>query len=131
MDFMMKNCLLCMSLVFAGCAGHVTSSLQVDGAPFAATTCRAGQASGFSGVELSDDHGQRLRLAQNLDGSFAGAYFPSGSPIGDNLGACGTLNVQPGFAVVNGVRDIEGSVTLACKTERHQVSGKAWFQHCH
>ena len=117
-------------VVFASCAGHVTGNLQIDGEPFAATSCRSGQVSGFSGVELSDDHGRRLRLAQNLDGTFAGAYFPPGSRTGDNLGTCGTLNVQPESTVVNGVHPVYGSVTLACKSEKHQLSGRALFENC-
>jgi len=128
---MMKNCLVFISVVFASCAGHVTGNLQIDGEPFAATTCRSGQLSGFSGVELADDHGRRLRLAQNFDGTFAGAYFPPSSRTGDNLGSCGTLNVQPETLVVNGVHPVDGSVMLACKTEKHQLSGRGWFENCH
>ena len=66
----------CASLVFTACTAHVTGGVQIDGAPFVATTCRSGQASGFSGVDLADDQGRRLRLAQSLDGSFVGVYFP-------------------------------------------------------
>jgi hypothetical protein len=126
----MKNCLVFLSVVFAACAGHFTGNLQIDGEPFAATGCRSGQVSGFSGVELSDDHGRRLRLAQNLDGTFAGVYFSPDSRIGDNLGTCGTLNVQPETSVVNGVHPVEGSVTLTCKTEKHQLSGRGQFENC-
>ena len=122
---------LCLTLALVGCTAHVTSSLKVDGVPFVPTTCRSGQASGFSGVELVDDRGQRLRLAQALDGTFQGVYFPSGNPIGENLGACGTLNVQQGFGVVNGVRNLDGGATLACSTERHKVTGSANFKNCH
>ena len=124
------KCVVLMSVVFASCAGHVTGNLQIDGEPFAATTCRSGQLGGYSGVELSDDHGRRLRLAQNLDGTFAGVYFPPGSRTGDNLGTCGTLNVQPEPVVMNGVHPVDGNVTLVCKTEKHQMSGSALFENC-
>lgn len=118
-------------LVFAGCAAHVQSSLQVDGAPFSPSSCRSGQASGFSGVELADDQGRRLRLAQNLNGSLAGVYFPAGAPIGEDLAGCITMTTQPGVVVVNGVRNVEGSALLSCRTQRHQVSGSVQFKNCH
>lgn len=124
-------CSLLTVLVFGGCPAHVGSDIQIDGAPFAAKTCRSGQASGFAGVELVDDHERRLRLAQKLDGTFAGAYFTPASSVGDNLTACATLNLETGVGVVNGVRNIKGSATLACRTERHQVTGSVSFENCH
>jgi len=121
----MKKCVVLVFVVFASCMGHVTGNLQIDGEPFAATSCRYGRVGGFSGVELSDDHGRRLRLAENLDGTLACAYFPPDSRIGDNLGTCGTVNFRP-----EGLAGVKGSVTLACKSEKHQLSGGALFQYC-
>jgi hypothetical protein len=128
---MVKTLAICLMLAFAGCAAHVQSSLQVDGAPFSPSTCRSGQASGFSGVELADDQGRRLRLAQNLNGTPAGVYFPAGAPIGEDLAGCFTMSTQTGVGVVNGVRNVEGSALLSCRTERHQVSGSVQFKNCH
>ena len=127
----MKRVTTCVALVFASCAAHVSSTIQVDGALFSVSTCRSGQANGFSGVELADQRGQRLRLAQNLNGTLDAVYFPSGSPTGKNLGACFTMNTQTGVGVVNGVRNVEGSAVLSCSTERHQVSGSVQFKNCH
>jgi hypothetical protein len=121
----MKKCMGLAFVVFASCVGHVTGDLQIDGEPFAATSCRPGRASGFYGIELSDDHGRRLRLAENLDGTLASVYFPPGSRIGDNLGTCGTLNFR-----LEGAAGVKGSVTLTCKSEKHQLSGRALFEHC-
>jgi hypothetical protein len=120
-----------VALVVASCTAHVTGAVQVDGAPFTATTCRSGQANGFSGVELADATGQRLRLARGLNGTPAAVYFPAGSPVGDDLGACFTMNAQEGTGVVNGIRNVEGNAVLSCKTEKHQVSGSVQFDNCH
>jgi hypothetical protein len=127
----MKELAICAALVFASCTAHVTSAIQIDGAPFPASTCRSGQANGFSGVELADQNGRRLRLAQNLNGTLAAVYFPAGSQVGVDLGTCFTMNTQTGVGVVNGVQNIEGGAILACRTETHQVSGSVQFENCH
>jgi hypothetical protein len=128
---MLKRGLLCFAATLFGCSAHVTSNLTVDGAPFPAASCRSGETSGFPGVELADVQGRRLRLAQNVDGTLAAAYFSAGSASGENLNACGTVSIQRGFGVVNGARNLEGSATLACRTEKHQVQGTVRFENCH
>ena len=127
----MRISLACVVLAVTGCAAHVSSTVQVNGDRFAARTCRSGQAYGFSGVELEDDRGQRLRLAHNLDGTFQAVYFPPGNAVGENMGACGTMTVQQGTGVINGVRNVEGGVTLTCRTQTRQVMGSATFENCH
>jgi len=127
----MRRLAICSVLFLAGCTAHVTSNVRVNGAPFSPSTCRSGQANGFSGVELADPSGQRLRLAQNLNGTLTAVYFPSGSTVGDELGACFTMNTQHGVGVVNGVRNVEGSAVLSCTTQRHQVNGAVQFENCH
>jgi hypothetical protein len=109
----------------------VTSSLQIDGTAFVPTICKSGQARGFAGVELIDDQQRRLRLAQTLDGGFQAVYFPSGSSVGKNLGSCGTMTLQNGTAVVNGVRNVEGNATLHCGSEGHTLVGSVVFERCH
>ena len=118
-------------LALAGCAAHVTSSLQIDGTAFLPTICRSGQARGFAGVELADDQQRRLRLAQALDGQFQVVYFRPGVPVGENLGACGTMTFKNGIAVVNGVRNVEGTATLSCGGGRENLSGGGTFEGCH
>jgi len=122
----MTKFLMFISVVFASCAGRVTGNLRIDGEPFAASTCRDGLSSGFPGVELADDRGRRLRLAQNLEGTLASVYFPPGSGLGENLGACGgTLEMHRG-----GRLPLYGNARLACRSERHQLSGWASFENC-
>lgn len=127
----MRTFVIGSALVLASCAAHVASSVRVDGAAFSPSACRSGQANGFSGVELQDPSGQRLRLAQNLDGTVAAVYFPPGETVGDQLGGCFTMNTQHGLGVVNGIRNVEGTAILSCTTGRHQVSGAVKFENCH
>ncbi len=126
----MKRCAFLL-LALTACAAHVTSSLQVDGTAFVPTTCRSGQARGFAGVELADDQRRRLRLVQALDGTFQAVYFPPGHPVGQNLGSCGTLTLQNGIAVVNGIRNVEGSATLDCVGGSNTLKGSVSFEGCH
>ena len=118
-------------LALTACAAHVTSSLQVDGTSFVPTTCRSGQAFGFAGVELADDQQRRLRLVQALDGTFQAVYFPPGHPVGETLGSCGTLTLRNGIAVVNGIRNVEGSATLDCVGGANTLKGSVTFEGCH
>jgi len=127
----MKILWACMSILLVACSAHVSSSLQVDGARFSPTTCRSGQANGFAGVELADEQGQRLRLAHLLDGSFQALYFPSGSETGENLGACGTMSTREGGAVINGIRNLDGSAALDCGSSKYKVTGSVRFEGCH
>jgi hypothetical protein len=125
-----KNCAIGVALMLAGCA-HVTGAVDVDGAEFAPTMCRSGQAIGFSGVELADTRGQRMRLARSLNGTAVAVYFPPGSEVGDDLGACVTMYVWPSVGTVNGIRNVEGNASLACNAEKHQVVGWFHFENCH
>ncbi len=120
-----------LSVALVACAAHVGSSIMVDGSRFSPRTCRSGQAMGFSGVELADELGQRLRLARLLDGTFQAVYFPAGSEMGENLGACGTMNIEEGGAVINGIRNVKGSATLDCGGTKHRVTGNLRFEGCH
>jgi hypothetical protein len=123
--------LLALGAGSLACTAHVTGALEVDGAPFQPTTCRSGPSLGFSGIELADEQGHRLRLAQTLDGTPAMIYFSPGQPIGENLGACAAVRAVFGVAVVNGVRNLEGYATLACETPRRRVTGTVQFENCH
>lgn len=127
----MRELVICAALVFGSCTAHVTSAVQIDGAPFQASTCRSGQANGFSGVELADQYGRRLRLAQNLNGTLTAVYFPPGRQVGVELAGCFTMTAQTGVGVINGIRNIEGGAVLACRTETLQVSGSVQFKNCH
>jgi hypothetical protein len=126
----MKRCAFLL-LTLTACAAHVSGSLQVDGTAFVPATCRSGQALGFAGVELADDQQRRLRLVQAVDGTFQAVYFPPGQSVGQNLGSCGTMTLQNGVAVVNGVRNVEGRATLNCSGGSHALSGSVAFEGCH
>jgi hypothetical protein len=128
---LIRELVVCTAVVFASCAAHVASAIQIDGAPFAASTCRSGQANGFSGVELADQTGRRLRLAHNLNGTLAAVYFPPGRQVGVDLGGCFTMTTKAGVGVINGVRNIEGGAVLECRTETLHVSGSVQFENCH
>ena len=121
----------CLVVALVGCAPHVTSSVQIDGTAFVPTSCRSGQSRGFAGVELADSQQRRLRLAQALDGRFQAIYFPPGTSVGENLGMCGAMTFQNGIAVVNGVRNVEGTATLNCGTGRYKVAGDIAFRGRH
>jgi hypothetical protein len=125
-----KHCAYLL-LALAGCKAHVTSSLQIDGTAFAPAICKSGQARGFAGVELIDDQKRRLRLVQTLDGTFQAVYFPAGADAGQTLGSCGTMTLQNGIAVVNGVRNVEGNATLSCGGGGHTLVGSVTFDGCH
>jgi hypothetical protein len=99
--------------------------------PFRATTCSSGEGRGFPGVELADAQGNRLRLASDLDGSTAVAYFTPANPVGQVFRGCVAMSVQPGTGVVNGVRNLEGSANLACRIDAHSLEGAVRFENCH
>jgi len=90
-----------IALALVGCRSKVTGTLEVDGSPFAAQQCRSGQAFGFSGVELTDASGNRLRLLANADGTCTAALFKGDSATGDRLGQCGTLAMEAQSSRIN------------------------------
>jgi hypothetical protein len=113
------------------CTAHFSGALQVDGQPFELAACRSGQALGVSGVELLDARDRRQRVAQNLDGSPAVVYFPSGQEVGEPLGPCAKIQAGAGTGVVNGVRNVDGTATLSCETPQRRVTGSVRFENCH
>src|SRR5918911_911406 len=96
--------LICLSLLaLVGCHSKVTGTVQVDGSNFAITQCRSGQAFGFSGIELSDSNGRRLRLFANPDGTCSAALFNGNSATGDRLGQCGVLTMTAQSSRINSI----------------------------
>ena len=123
--------LLVAALPLAACHAKITSDLHVDGAPFAIAECRSGAAFGFSGLQLADASGRRLRLMQMVDGSTAVAIFPPAAERGDRLGACGTLTLQTQNSRINNIQNVKGEATLDCNAVGHQVVGHVAFENCH
>jgi hypothetical protein len=127
--FAVSICLAALALV--GCQSKVTGMLEVDGSPFAVQECRSGQAFGFSGIELTDATGRRLRLLANADGTCTVALFKGDSPTGDQLGQCGTLTMQAQSSRINSITNVQGTAKLACEAGTHKVAGNVEFENCH
>ena len=123
---------ICLTaLALAGCQSKVTGTLEVDGSPFAVQECRSGQAFGFSGIELTDETGRRLRLLANADGTCSAALFKGDSPTGDRLGQCGTLTMEAQSSRINSITNVKGKANLACEALNHKVAGNVEFENCH
>lgn len=112
----------------AGCSAKLTGSIQLDGAPFAVSSCKSGEPMGFAGVELSNG-AKRIRLVALPDGSAGAIVFDHGDK-GDDLGPCGTLQIHPQNSQINSVTNVEGRTTLACEGA-HKLSGTLEFANCH
>ena len=109
-----------------------TGNLVVDGTVFNIDKCRSGQVYNFSGIQLSDDGGRRLRLIQNpTDGIVSVSLFPTDQNRGVNLGSCGTLSISSQNSRVNYVMNQSGTATLDCDTDGHKVTGSVAFNNCH
>jgi hypothetical protein len=130
-DWVSISVLSWLSIGLSGCQAHVRGDLVVDGAQFVSTQCRSGQAFGFSGIELTDTGGRRLRLSGNLEGTCAAALFAPGSPTGTNLLGCGVLTMKAQSSRVDGITNLQGSATLSCQAEAHAIHGQVEFENCH
>lgn len=120
--------LLALSLA---CAGVIEGNLTLDGQPFNASTCRSGTPSGFTGVDLIDDAtGDKLRVAQQLDGTANVLYFPGGAGTGTDLGTCGTVLVTTQNSTINDVVNVMGDANLSC-SGAYTVAGQMHFENCH
>lgn len=124
--------LICMmALALFGCTSKIAGKLEVDGAPFTIKQCRSGQAFGFSGIELTDASGNRLRLLANADGTCSAALFKGDSPTGDRLGQCGTLAMEAQSSRINSIVNVKGTAKLLCEAVNHRVAGNVEFENCH
>jgi hypothetical protein len=124
--------LICLIIpLLFGCKAKVTGTLQVDGATFGVNQCRSGQAFGFSGIELSDATGRRLRLLANADGTCSAALFKGDSSTGDRLGQCGVLTMEAQSSRINSIVNVRGTAKLSCEAVNHKVSGTVEFENCH
>jgi hypothetical protein len=123
--------ILLILLTLFGCHARINGTLQIDGTPFAITQCRSGQAFGFSGIELSDSNGRRLRLFASPDGTTSAALFKGASNTGDRLGNCGVLTMEAQSSRINSIVNVKGTARLDCDTGTHKVSGNVEFENCH
>ena len=129
----MKTALfVCLVLIVAvGCHAKITGSLEVDGTPFVVKQCRSGQAFGFSGIELTDSIGRRLRLLAGADGTCTAAIFKGDSATGDRLGPCGQLTMAAQSSRINQIVNVKGNAKLDCEGAGHKVAGDIEFENCH
>lgn len=111
----------------ASCASTVAGNLVVDGAPFRAIECRSGQAFGFKGVELADQEGRRIRIAQEREGEPATVYYPAHH----SLGTCSSLRLASSASKINGIRLVDGDAKLSCDDADRPVAGTVRFENCH
>jgi hypothetical protein len=114
-----------------GCSAKLSGNLTVDGEAFKPTACRSGEALGFSGIELSDAGGRRLRLAAGADGRPTAVLFASSQNTGDVIGVCGSLEMKAQSSRINGIMNVMGTAQLACAGDGHEIGGNLTFENCH
>jgi hypothetical protein len=113
----------------AGCRAEITADLQVDGGAFEPTSCESGQRASFTGVDLIDNSGRKIRLV--LDPTMKpSAILIAGAQVVE-LGECGSLSVERQNSVVNDITNIRGEATLDCEAQGHTVKGTVTFANCH
>jgi hypothetical protein len=112
-----------------GCVSEISAELSIDGEAFEPTSCRSGQANGFAGVDLTDNSGRTLRLAQSPTNQ-PQAILLAGEQVVD-VGLCGTLSVQRQSSTVNDITNVMGEAKLECETTGHTVAGTVSFKNCH
>lgn len=131
-DRPMRTCIVVAFLALgAGCKAKLGGDLTVDGKPFTLDSCRSGQAFGFSGVDLLDPDGKKLRLVVNPNGTGAAIVFPPGATVGEEVGPCGPLTVTAQNSTINSIKNVEGSATLDCTRGAHAIKGSVTFENCH
>ena len=124
--------LVALMISAAGCKSKLNSSLVLNGAPFVPTQCNSGQPQGFSGVDLIDATGTKLRLQTVPTGQAMVFVFPGGSPVGAPVAMCGTLAVERQNSQINNVYNVRGNATLpSCSNGAMTVSGTIQFENCH
>jgi len=129
---MKRAIFVCVVLIVAiGCQSKITGALQVDGATFAVQQCRSGQVFGFSGIELRDLNGRRLRLLASADGTCTAAIVRGDSATEDRLGPCGQMTLQTQSSRINQIVNVKGHAKLNCEAAGHKVAGDIEFENCH
>jgi hypothetical protein len=116
---------------FVGCKARLNGNITINGTAFTPTECRSGAVSGFTGVDLIDASGNKLRLVSTPSGQPMVYYINAGSAVGTPVGMCGSMVVNRTNTRINNVYNVEGTVTLACMTPGSQVSGTMQFGNCH
>src|SRR5512140_707779 len=108
-------------VLLAACSAKLSGSIEIDGKAFEISSCKSGKPLGFTGIQLEDDAGRRLRLVANADGT-ANAIVFAGEAQGDDVGKCGTLEVHNQNSKINDVTNVEGVAKISCSGS-HKVEG--------
>ena len=86
----------------------------------------------FSGIQLFEEGGRKLRLVQQTDGSVSVAIFVPGQTKGEMIGSdCGTIGIETQNSRINNIRNVKGSAVLSCAGGGHQIAGSIVFENCH
>jgi hypothetical protein len=131
-------------LLIVGCTTpRVVGSLEVDGRPFAPTDCRTGARYRYTGVELGDTSGRRLRASigprrfslvhpspPDTGVPLVTVLEPGDESGGQPVGYCGSLTVGEEMSKMP-LRDVEGKADLSCRSDQHSVVGHVEFENCH
>ena len=96
-----------------------------------ASHCRVGRAERVRGRRTRRRARTATAVGQHLDGTAAAAYFPAGSAIGEDLPVCAAIDIRSGTRKINGTRNLDGTATFSCATERHRIVGAAQFENCY
>ena len=116
-------------------SGEITMAGPTLGsATFVPTECRSGDRAYFLGVDLTDATTRdsvRL-LVDPLTGSVVRAVR-AGRGVAFEKSKCATFRAdlhETGWRV-NRVRDVSGSLELACVVEQEEIRADVRFEHCH
>jgi hypothetical protein len=127
----MKRWGIGIAMLVVACSAKLDSNITVDGTPFKSSSCRSGQAYGFTGVELTGADGRKLRLATRPDGQSNVFLFPAGSATGVDLGVCGAFTVGTQNSTINGIDNVKGHAELSCSVDGHTIAGNVTYENCH
>lgn len=119
------------ALVLGACTAKMSSDITVGGEKFEPTECRSGQAFGFTGVQLTDKTGRRIRLAPNVDGTVSILFFDKGQDVGHQVPSCGTMQISQQNSEINGIKNVQGKATLGCTDGDTEIKGSISFENCH
>ncbi len=121
-------------LALLACKSKTSGNISVDGAAFKINECRSGQANvpAFEGVDFLDSGGRRLRFLTDTSGSVRTFLFAPGAATGEYIGeGCGTMSLTRQNSEVNGVKNVQGSVSANCTGSGHTIVATATFESCH
>ena len=115
--------------------GEITTGGPTLGpATFAPTECRSGDRAYFLGVDLTDatTHDSVRFLVDPLTGSVVRAVR-QGRGVAFEKSKCATFraDLHPTGWRVNRVRDVSGSLEVACDFDQEEIRANVQFEHCH